>query len=319
MSILRYAWIRAGVSLYFSASVFLSAIVMKGIHPESYFVGKPDPLVIGLILMAVFFGLFAVLLNMKNEELYSRVFIISSIVIMTSILAVGVFLYFNFLRIAFHAAAQLYLIYLYKHEIFGRKKRKKESLRVIYFITLFITAASLAWVFFFGYHGIILNAPTAKPWMILNLYTIGIVFISLDAILSLYKKMYRQVLITADSLLVDNHDFTQLLGQKDLEVLSVIANRPSGNVSCASILEKLSPENDPQAIKEKCETCIREKYKATLCPDYKRIYNQILKIKNILETMRIGTILSPENKMNITREGWTLLMFAGVRIQLQKE
>ena len=53
---------------------------------------------------------------------------------------------------------------------------------------------------------------------------------------------------------------------------------------------------------------------SVLCPKYKNIYNRILDIKKLFESLGIGTIISPDNKRNILTEGWKLRFFDDIQV-----
>lgn len=319
MSILRFAWFRIGAAFYFSATIFLSSLAIISQIQDSGIIEKRIVLIIGLSLLFCHFILYSVVLSIRNEKRFISVFSISSVVILLSILGVGLIFNVDYFRSSFHAVSALFLIFLYKRDLVFRnsknENKNKERIRFLYNITLIISIAGLCWVFFYGYHGIILRSPGAGNWMIFNLYTTGIIFISVDALLYMKSSLFNQVKIGTDSFSINGNDFTMLLSIKDIEVLRCFVKNNNQQTNCSEITAALAENSStPQPD---CAVCIKEKYKATLCADYKRLYNQILKIKKILETMNIGTILSPKNKMNITSEGWVLRIFEDVRIHLQ--
>lgn len=316
MSILRNSWMRFGVAFYFSATILLSSLAIFSTTDEVSPAYNSDPLVIGICLMIFFFGLYIYLLNCNRTKDYIRRYILLSLLIILSILGVGIFLYTDYLRSAFHAICGLYLILLYKQDFFRQMTINKDRMKFLLYLTLFISIAGLGWIILYGYYGIILRAPGAKNWILFNLYSLGYLFIGLDAVFFMKSKLNTQVRITPDSLFIDDNDYTQLLGQKDIQVLRLFVQNNQYKTSCSIISKELLLDKNENGTTKliDCKTCIREKQKATLCPNYKRIYNQILKIKKFLETMGIGTILSPQNKMNITREGWILRIFENIRI-----
>jgi len=54
-------------------------------------------------------------------------------------------------------------------------------------------------------------------------------------------------------------------------------------------------------------------YLVSFYTKYKNIYNRILDIKKLFESLDIGTIISPDNERNILTEGWKLRFFDDIR------
>ena len=294
----------------------LSSLAIFSTSDKVSLANNSNPIFIGICLMIFFFGLYIYLLNCNRTKDYFRRYILLSLIIMLCILSVGIFFYTDYLRSAFHAICGLYLILLYKQDFFRQMTINKDRMKFLFAFTLYISIAGLVWVILYGYYGIILKAPGTKNWILFNLYSLGYLFIGLDAVFFMKSKLFTQVRITSDSLFIDDIDYSQLLGQKDIQVLRLFIQNNQYKTSCSVISKELLLDKNENGIIKliDCETCIKEKQKATLCPYYRRIYNQVLKIKKFLETMGIGTILSPQNKMNIIRDGWILHIFENIRI-----
>ena len=134
--------------------------------------------------------------------------------------------------------------------------------------------------------------------------------------LKLRSRMYRRVFITADTIRIDNYDFTEFLGKVNLNIIHTFILNHNKNVTCSLLISCLTDrdQNNSSSNKWDCEECLSSESKVTLCPKYKTIYNRILDIKKLFESLEIGTIISPDNKMNILTEGWKLRFFDDIRV-----
>jgi hypothetical protein len=312
MYILSHAWARLGISLYFAASVLLSSFAVAG-YPVHLPPAAPDPVLIGCLLTVLHFILYALAFGVNERRTLLAVYTFAAAVTTATIVGAAVLVNVNYLRSFFHALGALYLIFLYKKERFSPTMWTKERAKVLYYFTMIIESAAAVWVLVFGYHGIILASSGAANWMIFNLYTLVFLLIALNALLYTRSSLLLQVRVSSRQILVDGKDYTPLLGKNDILIMRLFIRDPERKTTCAAIVRELSGA----ARARGCAACRIEKHKATLCRDYRSLYNQILKIKKFLETMGIGTILPPRNKMNVMREGWVLRLFEGVRLTHQ--
>ena len=318
MYLLRYLWARACIALYFSISVLLASIEISGTRPAGAS-GQFSPFWVALILMPLHLAIYAVLLNVRKELFFRRAFLPASGLAVAGILAAGIFVDSDFLRTTFHVLASLYVIFLYRKDLFPWSRGPRSNTRFLFWFSLLMAFAGFAWVLVYGFYGLVLRTSGAVYWMLFNLYTIGILIVGLNAIMYTRQALFTQVRVTASSLEVDGRDCTMLLGRKDLLLLRIFIQEPGRHATCARIIEGLASGEDgaEESARAQCYECIMEKHKATLCPSYRRVYNQILKVKKILETMDIGTIVPPKNKMNVTVDGWVLRIFENVHLHYQ--
>ncbi len=318
MYLLRYAWTRVCIALYCSISVLLASIEISGTQATGT-PGSFRPFLVAMILLPLHFAIYAVLLSARKEAFFRRAFLPASGIAVAGILAAGLVVDPDFLRTVFHTLAALYIIFLYRKDLFPWSRGARANTRFLFWFSLLMAAAGFLWVIVYGFYGLVLRTSGAESWMIFNLYTIGILIIGLNAIMHTRQALFTRVLVTPVSLEVDGRDCTMLLGRKDLLLLRIFIQEPGRRATCARIVSGLD-SGDEVAGKQtgaRCHMCIVEKHKATLCPSYRRVYNQILKVKKILETMDIGTIVPPKNKMNVTADGWVLRIFENVQLRYQ--
>ena len=134
--------------------------------------------------------------------------------------------------------------------------------------------------------------------------------------LKLRSRMYRRVFITHNTIRIDNYNFTEFLGKVNLNIIHRFILNHNKNVTCSILNSSLTDreQNNNSTNKWDCEECINSEGKVTLCPKYKTTYNRILDIKKLFESLEIGTVISPDNKMNILTEGWKLRFFDDIRV-----
>ncbi len=130
---------------------------------------------------------------------------------------------------------------------------------------------------------------------------------------SLYRILFVQTLvkihvsITPDLLMVNDADYSTLLSPVELQILNYFCIQPSMRIRCSEIQRTIGGGPLPE-----CSGCGKSNTKASNCPVYKRTYNQILRIKKILETLNIGSIESAKNKQDILDNGWHLILYKKV-------
>ncbi len=139
-------------------------------------------------------------------------------------------------------------------------------------------------------------AVSAVIYLILTLF----LFI-LYRILFIQTMVKTHVRITEKTLMVNDRNYGNLLAPRDLQILHFLSGQPFQKANCSEIQKNLCGKVLPD-----CACCARVNTKASLCPTYKKTYNQILKIKKIMEALNIGTIETAKNKQNILDKGWTL-------------
>ena len=146
---------------------------------------------------------------------------------------------------------------------------------------------------------------------------IAVISVSIFILVVLLIVMYRVLFvkttlkvyfrITGYSLSVDDLDYSALLSDGDLKLLYLFACKDNLKINCSEIQHELTG-----ILPSACHDCRQNSVKATMCPAYKKTYNQILKIKKTIETLKIGTIIPPQNKLDILKEGWTLNLYNNI-------
>lgn len=258
--------------------------------------------------------LFVLHISSKRFVVY---FLICGFLILFGQISVGFLFDKSFFKVAFITLGQLYILSLYRSKDIYKESPSKDITRFLILTTSLWIIAAMIWMLMLGYNIIFRKMPGASYWMLFNLNSAFNILIGIDALLVLFQSLHTRFSISDNKVAINGIDYTPLLSKNDRDILMLFAKEKSHRINCSAILQKqtdgMSDEN-----REICASCIETRQKATLCKHYKRIYNQINKIKKFLETMRVGTILSSQNKMDITKDGWTLHVFENVRFSLEK-
>ncbi|MEJ5189310.1 MAG: hypothetical protein WHT84_08890 [Breznakiellaceae bacterium] len=304
-------WVRIGLALYLSLSGLLALHTIENGEISC----KIKPCVIG-ILLAVLHGIaYFYILTAENPKFIQKFFLCAFLCLSTIIL-LSITLYQELFRSAFHILGAFFLIFIFKFENFNLSRTNKLNIQLLYILLITIEIVVTLWVFLHAIYGVLLRAPFAQKWVLFNLYTSGYLIIGIFAIFELRSFINILVLINKESFVVDNENYSHLFGKKDLFLLWLLTQQEYKALTCSEIMQSYSTQfGQEKKSFPQCTTCITHKYKATMCNEYKQIYNQILKIKKTLETLHIGTIIQPSNKMKIKEEGWRFEPFQGVTIK----
>lgn len=297
-----------------SVSAVLCAVVITAEFGADLPEHSVSPLILGGTATAVHLAAYGGLLLTRRKQILRAAFVPVSAVVVLTVAGAGLF-HLDFFRSAFHALASCYIIFLYHRRYLPWAATGKAGSRAINWFSSAMLVVGLMWVLVHAYAGIILQSSAAEYWVAFNLYTVGLLGIGLVVLLRVSHDPGVRVTISPDSLTADGRDYTGLLGTTDLRLLSYLANAPDRHVTCADIVVALNGvQAGADAVAEDCRRCISSHEKASLCPHYRRTYNQVLKIKRTIEALGIGTIVAPPNKMNITTDGWALKLHENVHL-----
>jgi len=171
------------------------------------------------------------------------------------------------------------------------------------------------WIIFMGYSIVVRLEPRPLQAMVYNLYNIALVLLLFLFSRVVGIKAYRTMVIVQQQAYVDGKDLSQLVGDQKAALIVFFARSPNLTLRCAE-LQVLSATVASLMDRDKCEQCVNNNTKATLCPKYRNMYNNILEIKKALEFLDIGTITGPDNKRSVLDEGWKLCLFQNTRIKI---
>jgi len=207
------------------------------------------------------------------------------------------------------------LVFFFRYEIIYKGVQESIQIRRMFGISVIVFVLWFLWLMMMGYAISTRQEPRWTESIIYNIYNSIIVFMLFLNVLKFRMKMFRRVYISDHSIRIDNYDFTEFLGSINLKIINAFLLNHNRNITCALLFTSLNNNaNGDLSINADCETCISSGYKVTQCPKYKTIYNRILDIKKLFESLEIGTIISPDNKMKILQEGWKLRFFDDIRV-----
>ncbi len=303
---MEHAPVRAVVALYMSASVVLCATAIAAQAGADLPGGDRLPVHLGGAVGAVHLAVYGYLLMTRRSGVLRVAFMPATGIAMAAVIAAGLF-YPDFFRSAFHTFGACYLLFLHHRQHLSPAAIGENAARTLVRFSFAMLLAGLLWVLIHAYVGVFLRLPGTEWWISFNLYTVGMLGIGLLVIMRLPHDRSVTVVITPEAILVNGNDYTGLLGSTDLRLLKFVVDAPGRRATCSDIVAALNEEpGEPQGMPEDCRRCVSAREKASLCPHYRRTYNQILKLKRTIEALGIGTITPPANKMNVTTDGWVL-------------
>jgi len=169
---------------------------------------------------------------------------------------------------------------------------------------------SFCWIMLMGYAIATRQEPRWAESILYNIYTALLLSGLYLQITQLRAHLFRRVVIGADRIMIDQFDFTSYLRDTNLRIVIRLARHPGRNIRCADLVADILPPGESSP----CFLCVHGSAKASRCPRYKTLYNRILEIKKLFESLEIGTVIYPENKMRIVEEGWKLRFFDDIRV-----
>ena len=162
--------------------------------------------------------------------------------------------------------------------------------------------------------------PRWSESIVYNSYNTVLIFLLGTASLRLQLQRFRNIRIVDGDLYIDDWNFSRFFSELDKNIVIQFLTA-EGNLTCFMLDIALREGGDGDGTDRKskpqqwsCRECLEKGYTTTRCPKYKNLYNRILNIKKLFETLEIGTIITTENKMQIKEEGWKLRLFDDVRV-----
>ncbi|MBI9105025.1 MAG: hypothetical protein JEY99_21600 [Spirochaetales bacterium] len=207
------------------------------------------------------------------------------------------------------------MIYFFQYDLFDSGLQESVRARGIVSISTIFFILWFLWLMLMGYAIVTRQEPRWKESIIYNVYSAVLLLILLIQILNLRARMYRRVVVTSGTIRIDDYDFTEYLGKSNLSIIQAFIHNKK-KVTCSQLISFIEDqkENNDSNMQINCSECIEQGFKVSLCPKYRSLYNRILYIKKLFESLEIGTIISPENKMNILTLGWKLRFFDDIRV-----
>jgi hypothetical protein len=182
--------------------------------------------------------------------------------------------------------------------------------------SLIIAVLFFIWISLMGYAIATRQEPRWVESLLYNIYNITLTLVLIWAAFQVKLKLFTRVEVTDSSVIIDGqYDLSKKLSRLELDIVKLFLSSANKSITCSEMFDFLKGNNESYQDKDNtCRECIEKDYKATSCGYYKNFYNRILEIKKQLELFEVGTIISPENKLAIKKDGWKFRTFANVRI-----
>ena len=260
--------------------------------------------------------IFIIPLVWQKKKYFYLVFSISFAFQICLLILCSVFVHRDFLTMVFQLFIMYPLIFFYQYKLAFSGSQESIQSRRMYILSVIVFILWALWLLLMGYALVARQEPRWAESLSYNVYILILLLMLFIHLLKLRSRMYRRVFITANTIRIDNYDFTEYLGKVNLNIIHTFILNQNKNVTCSLLISCQNDRNQDNTLKNihACEECLNSESKVTLCPRYKTIYNRILDIKKLFESLEIGTIISPDNKRNILTEGWKLRFFDDIRV-----
>lgn len=306
-------------SLAFAAITLLIHANPSGAEPGTPFPGNGAAVIVTLISFIFLWGFYfsILIINRKN------IFLIHYFASFAAVAAVTIWLGLSFHRDYFTHIFQVILIYwllfIFRNDLFASLHSKRQFYTFLFIFNTVIFGTALLWIILMGYAIATRQEPRWAESLVYNAYNTVLIFFLGVTSLRLQLQRFRNIRIIGGDLYIDDWDFSRYFSDLDTNIIREFLSA-EGNLTCFMLEKTLRTDSNGNTGGEQkpvtwdCKACIADGHTTTKCPKYKNIYNRILNIKKLFETLDIGTIITPENKMQIKKEGWKMRLFDDVRV-----
>lgn len=298
----------------------------SGAGPVSPFSGWPAAALVSVATGIVSFILFFVSLRARTVRANVGWVGAGLVLHLVGLVALGLSLHRDYFTLVFTTVFAFLIVYVSSFRTRHDAKTltgpappaMRDSIRHLVTVVTAVTALVSVWIILMGYAISTRAEPRWAESILYNVYFVVLVVIMVGAISSLRGETRRTVCVAENSFVADGHEFAGVLGEVNLRLLNQFMVSRGESLQCSQLALAIPSRNEPAVteIRRECEECRRQRYTATNCRRYRNLYNRIRDIRNLLESLEVGTILSPENKMNVVAEGWKLMLFENVAVRL---
>ena len=313
----------SGFLFGFSIVIISFAVYKNPSHmpPPNPFAGELSFYLFSVFSFLLSSLIFIVPLVWKQRKTFFLVFYLSFFLQLSLLVLCSIIIHRDFLAMVFQLFIMYPLILFSQNDIIFSgpqaviQSRRMYNLSVIFFVLWSV------WLLMMGYALVTRQEPRWAESLMYNIYTLILILMTFIHLLKFRSRMYRRVYISSTTIRIDNHDFTEFLGKVNFNIIHTFILNYNKNVTCFMLIPCLTDRDQNNTLSSQldCEECLSRKSKVTLCSKYKNIYNRILEIKKLFESLEIGTIISPDNKMKILTEGWKLRFFDDIRFCWERE
>lgn len=311
---------RALPGVFFGFSIVL---ISYAVHLNPTHVPPPSPFgsssFFYLFTITAFFissSLFILPLVWNRKKYFLSIFSLSFVLQLSLLVLCALFIHRDYFTMVFQLFLMYPLIFFFQYKIIFTGPQESVHVRRMYYLSVIFFVLWFVWLLMMGYSIVTRQEPRWIESIIYNVYISVLLLMLFIHMLKLRSRMYRRVFISSGTIKIDDYDFTEFLGKVNLNIIRTFILYHNKNVTCSLLISCLNDRNQDNTLINihDCEECLSKERKVTLCPKYKTIYNRILDIKKLFESLEIGTIISPDNKMNILTEEWKLRFFDDIRV-----
>lgn len=174
----------------------------------------------------------------------------------------------------------------------------------LFVISLFIVGFFLFWIALMGYAIANRSEPRWIPSIGYNVLNLGIAAYICVATFNLKDRSRRELIVDGSALLLDSLDVLPLFSPAARPLALCLASLPEGESLVCAEAQALFGDKG----------CQRDCVKATSCAEYRYLYNRIHEVKKVFSALKIGRLVSPDNKQQILERGWSFVPDPTIRI-----
>jgi hypothetical protein len=230
-----------------------------------------------------------------------------------SALAAALLVHRDFLSSFLPLGLSVWCLYLQQFNAIVPEHRKPYRRRIATATSVAIWVAVLAWLILMSYAIVVRQEPRWEESTVYNIYDAGWLIL-------LYWSWNRfritaetvRLVVSPSRIALGDIDLSLIFGASRTKIFHRLlqCSKNGRSLTCVEF-------HDGEFEALPCQSCKDGDGKASLCSKYKNLYNGILSLRKFLETFRLGTIRSPENKRLIRQVGWRFLASKELEISLQ--
>jgi len=266
--------------------------------------------------LVLLWGICFSLLKIDKKRIFLPLFIASFLLTAACSITLSLLVHRDYFSSLFQLLLIYWLLFAFKNSLFTSLHSNKQFYTYLFIINTVIFGLAMVWIVFMGYAIATRQEPRWAESIVYNAYNLVLIFILGAVSLRLQLRRFRIITVSGDEFYIDNWNFSSYFSEIDKKMVLLFLHSPK-KTTCAVIDEHIrdgEPEGRGKESKWECNDCLEQDFTATRCPKYKNIYNRILNIKKLFESLEIGTLISPQNKRQIKTEGWKLRLFDDVRV-----
>lgn len=229
----------------------------------------------------------------------------------------GLFVHRDYFSAFFMHIAAWSVLFLYWIDTTQASRINPEIRRGIGNVSFIVYILLSIWIMMMGYAIATRQEPRPIESLAYNAFNALAAFGILVFSRRLIVRSYRVIRLHDDIITVDGKPISDIIGDSGERILKAFLSSIDHRFTCRSLANLLHRSIKFEVQPTTCDSCLPDTAKASGCPTYRAIYNQVLKLKKTLEFLEIGTLVSPSNKRDVIATGWKLVLFQDVRSSIK--